>query len=92
MGRSGKGLITYLGLNTNVRSKKKKKLRYAITNIRMKDISNIIKEFETFPYKGYVFNMLKHEPTDSYFYLAIQIGKCMMIADDFNLHIYFLRR
>ena len=28
----------------------------------------------------------KHEPTASYFYLAIQLAKYMMRADDFNLH------
>ena len=27
----------------------------------------------------------KHEPNDSYFYLAIQIAKCMMISGAFNL-------
>ena len=31
-------------------------------------------------------NSPKHEPTDSYFYIAIHIDKCMIIADDFNLH------
>ena len=67
---SGKGLITYMGLNTNVRSKKCKKERYSITNISMNDLSKIIKEFEKLPYKSYVCKMTKHEPTASYFYLA----------------------
>ena len=43
-----KGLITSLGLKTNVRSKKYKKSRYAINNVSMKDISKIINEFENF--------------------------------------------
>ena len=45
LGRSRKGLITSLGINTNVKSKKKKKSRYDIANVNMKDISNIIKDF-----------------------------------------------
>ena len=44
--RSGKGLINSLGLKTNVRSKENKKARYAITNVSMKYISNMIKDFE----------------------------------------------
>ena len=64
--RSDKGLITSLGLNINV-SSKVKKARYAITNVSMKDLSMIIKEFEKLPYKGYVWKRPKHEPTDSYF-------------------------
>ena len=31
----------------------------------MKDLSKIIKEFEEFPYKGYVQKRPKHEPNDS---------------------------
>ena len=54
LGRSGKGLITFLGIKTNVWSKKYENARYNITNISMKDISKIIKEFEELPYKGYV--------------------------------------
>ena len=46
LGRPGKGLVTALDLKTKVRSKKYKKARYAIRNISMKDLSNIIKEFE----------------------------------------------
>ena len=46
LGRSGKGLVTAMALKTKVRSKKYKKARYAIGNVSMKDLSNIIKEFE----------------------------------------------
>ena len=87
MGRSGKGLITSLGLNNNIRPNKNKNARYAITNISMKYLSKIIKEFENFPYKGYVRKIPKHEPTDSYFYLARQLAKCTMRADAFNSHV-----
>ena len=44
----------------------------------LKDISKIIKEFEKFPYEGYVQKRSKHEPTDSCLYLSRQISKCMM--------------
>ena len=46
LGRSGKGLAIALALKTKARSKKYKKARYAIGNVSMKDLSNIIKEFE----------------------------------------------
>ena len=46
LGRSGKGLVTDLALKTKAGSRKYKKARYAIVNVSMKDISNIIKEFE----------------------------------------------
>ena len=46
LGRSGKGLVTALALKTKVRSKKYKKARYVIVNVSMKELSNIIKEFE----------------------------------------------
>ena len=60
---------------------------YAITSFSMKDISNVIKDFEKLPYHVYVRNRPKNEPSDSYFYLARQLAKCMMIADAFNLNI-----
>ena len=46
LGISGKGLVTALDLKTKVRSKRYKKERYAIGNVSMKEISNIIKQFE----------------------------------------------
>ena len=87
LGRSVKGLTTSLVINTNGRSKKKKKERYTITNVSMKDVSKIIKEFEKLPYKGFVQKRPKHEPTDSDFYFSRHIDKCMMRYDTFNLHI-----
>ena len=32
----------------------------------------------------------KHEPTDSYFYLAKQLDKCMMGTNALNLHVGYL--
>ena len=48
LGRSGKGLITSLGLKAKVRPNKCKKVRYSIINVRENDSSKIIKEFEKF--------------------------------------------
>ena len=86
-GISGKGLITSLGLNTYVTTKKTKKERYVITNVSMKNLSKIIKDFEKLPYKGYVRKSPKHEPTGSYFYLSRHLSKCMMRADALNFHV-----
>ena len=54
----------------------------------MKDLSKIIKEFEKFPYKSYETMRPKNEPTDSYFYPARYLEKCMMRASSLNLNIY----
>ena len=54
-------------------------------------LSNIIKEFEKLPYKGYVQNRPKHEPTDSYFYISRQIANCMMRDYYFNSHVGTVR-
>ena len=68
LGRSGKELIASLGLNTIGRSKEKEKARYDITNVSMKDISNIIDNYEILAYKGYVRKRTKHEPIEILFY------------------------
>ena len=44
-GRSGKGLITSLGIKAKSRPNKYKNARYAIGNFSKKDLSNIIREF-----------------------------------------------
>ena len=75
---SGKGLITSLGLKTMRRSKKKKKARYYITTVSLKDIYRIIKKFEKLTSEGYVQKRSRQVPTDSYFYLERQLDKCMM--------------
>ena len=48
-GRSGKELITAMGLKNSIRLKKNKKSRYSITKVGLKDISKIIKGFEDLP-------------------------------------------
>ena len=68
-------MITSLVLKTIRRSNKNKKENYASTNVSLKDISNIIKEFEKFPFEGYVRKRSKHKPTDIYWKI---LAKCMM--------------
>ena len=48
LGRLGKRLINSLGIKAKTSPKKHKKERYTIGNINMKEISNIIREFEKF--------------------------------------------
>ena len=91
LGRSGKGLITSLGLKAKARPKKYKKSRYAIVNVRKKDLSKIIREFEKLPYESDDKKSPKHEPTDNLFYLLIKLTKCMMRSDALNSHIYRVR-
>ena len=71
LGRSGKGLITSLSLKAKTNPNKYKKSRYAIGNVSKKYLSEIIREFEKLSYENYERKRPKHEPTDSYFYLAI---------------------
>ena len=80
-----------MGLNTIGMSNKSKKAGYYINNAILKDPSRIFKECDKLPYDGYVQKRPKHEPTDSNFYLAIHIYKCLMRSDTFNLHVYSVR-
>ena len=48
--RSGKGLMNSLGFKVKVRPHKHKKARYDIGSVSKKDLSKIIREFETLPY------------------------------------------
>ena len=73
--------MTSMGIKAKASPKKYKKARYAIGNVSMKDISKIIRDFYKLPYKIYESRRPKHEPTDSYFYLSIQLIKCMMRGD-----------
>ena len=57
----------------------------------MKDPSKIIREFYKLPYKSYEKKRPKHESTDSEFYLARYIAKCMMRADALNPYVYPVR-
>ena len=91
MVRSGKGFINSLGFKANARPHKYKKSRYAIRNISEKDLLKIIRDFENFPYESYEKKRLKHDPTDRYFYPAIQLAKCMIVSDALNSHGYPVR-
>ena len=84
MERSGKGLITYLGFNTKARPEKYKKARYAIGNVSEKDIYKIIKEFEKIEKLPYEKKRPKHEPTEIYIHLSMQLEKCIMRSDKLN--------
>ena len=85
-GRSGKEFITSLGIKAKVRPHKYKNASYAIGNVSKKDLSEIIREFEIFPYESYERKTPKHEPIDSYFYLSRHILKCIVIAYSLNLY------
>ena len=60
--------------------------RYAIGNFSKKDFSKIIKESEKFEKLPSEKKGPKHEPTVSYFYLAMQLAKCMMRSMNLNWH------
>ena len=91
LGISGKGLITYLILKAKVIPKKYKKERYAIVNVSKKELSKIIRDFEKLPYESYERKSSNHKPTERYFYLSRQLGKCMMRTDALNLENYPVR-
>ena len=91
VGISGKGFSTSLGLKAKVRPKRYKKARYNIGNVSKEDLSKIIREFDKLNYKSFERWRHKNEPTESYFYLAIQLLKCMIRADELNLHVYPVR-
>ena len=52
----------------------------------MKDLSKIIREFEKFDKLPYQKKRTKHEPTDIYNHLEIQLVKCMMRYNNLNWH------
>ena len=81
-------MIISLGFKAKVSPHKYKKARYAIRNVSKKDLSKLIKDFEKLPFESYEKKSPKHEPTDSYFYLARQLAKCMMRADALNWQGY----
>ena len=88
MGKTRKGVDYLSGIKSKLRPHKYKKERYAIGNFSKKDLSKIIRDFEKLPFERYEKKRFKTEPTDSYFYLAIQIAKCMMRYDALKLHVY----
>ena len=77
-------MITSLGFKAKARLHKYKKARYAIRNVSKKDLYKILREFGKFGKLPYEKKRIKHEPTDSYFYLARQLAKCNMISDTLN--------
>ena len=79
-----KGLITSLGFKTKVRLQKYQKARYTIGIFREKDISKIIKKFEKIGKLPFEKKRPKHEPTERYFHLAREIGKCVLRSDKLN--------
>ena len=81
-------MVTALDLKTKVGSKKYKKASYAIVNVSMKDLSNIIKEFEKIVKVPYVKRIPKYEPTSSYYHLVRFIVECMMISDEQNQYVH----
>ena len=54
----------------------------------MKDLSNIIKEFEKIVKVPYVKRILKHDPTSSYYHLVGCITECTMRCDEHNRHVH----
>ena len=54
----------------------------------MKDLSNKIKEFETFVKVPHLKRTPKHEPTLSYFHLVECLRKCMMRSGENNHHMH----
>ena len=59
-----------MGFKAKVRPHKYRKAMYAIINISKKELLKIIKDSEKSPYERYEKKRPKHEPTDSYFYIA----------------------
>ena len=70
LGRSVKGLVTALDHKTKVGSQKYKKSRYAIRNFSVKDLSDIIKEFEKIVQVPYLKRIPKHDPTSGYYHIV----------------------
>ena len=88
LGRSGKGLITSMGIKSKLRQHKYKKASYVIINVSKNDLLKIIRGFENIPYEIYEKKRPKHDPTDRYFYISRQLVKCMMRVDALNSHGY----
>ena len=61
---------------------------YTIVNFSKKDLSKIIREFERFEKLPYEKKRPKHDPNDSYFYLARELENCMMRSDALSCHSY----
>ena len=83
-----KGVGNRSGSQYQSRVEKYKKARYSIGNVSMKDLSNIIKEFDKIVKVPYVKRIPKHEPTSSYYHLVGCIAECMLRSDEDNQHVH----
>ena len=54
----------------------------------MKDLSNIIKDFEKNVKVPYVKRIPKHEATSSYYHLVVCIAECMLRCGEDNQHMH----
>ena len=81
-------MVTAMAFKTKVRSPKYKKARYTLVNVSMKDLSNIIKEFEEMFKVPYVKSIPKHEPTSSFYHLVRCIEECMMRSNENNRYVH----
>ena len=54
----------------------------------MKDLSNIIKEFEKMVKVSYVKRIPKHKPNSRYYHLVGYIAECMLRSDEDNQHVH----
>ena len=54
----------------------------------MKDLFNIIKEFENIIKVPYLKRIPKHEPTSSYYHLVGCIAECMLRCGEDNQHVH----
>ena len=81
-------MVNALSLKTKARSKEYKKARYAIVNVRMKDLSNIIKKIENIVKVPYVKRTPKHEPTSRYYHLVRCVTECMLICGEDDQHVH----
>ena len=57
-------------------------------NVSMKELSNIIKEFEKIGKLTYVKRIPKIEPTSRYYHLVRCIVECMLRSDEYNQHLH----
>ena len=76
MGRPDKGLTNSLDLRTKS-SNKKKKTRFAITDITNQDFRNFLNKLKNSTYLGYKSKQFHNEPTDAFLLLIKYITKPM---------------
>ena len=77
-GNTRKGVYYLSGSQEHYKAKKIKKIRFAINEVSLKDISKTIKGFKDLPYDCYARKRPKHMHTESYLYPKIQLAKFIM--------------